>query len=562
MNFNDVKYIDGVTKVIVPFQFDYKNYDERNDDIVSEVSKSFIEKLKLDKYVYTNAKGKKVQPFIKISLIPNNLYGELDSIMRNNNKYIAFGKDNNDPEGDNSKIVDIYELKRDDAREEFLLHKNPNIKYECKYVDNGIEKKIVVSIENIRVFLFETLDGFLEYECKYEAENADDYLNTNFSLCEINNEKYKFTYKKKVSKDEEIDCSFTLKEISNKIFEILGKDNIHNFDEHITSDEVSFTYHPQIFSYVLFDKKPSNTNDINELLFNIRKNFKGSFKFPTESINSDKYTYQSFDNSYWAFSLNAAVNVSFLTDDDATDKFFKEQFESSILSTYYFLYMCVLNQRYGIIIQKGKLGQLDEYGGNYMKRKLQLKKTQFYKTNALKFKYKAFFKSPSEEEHINDYFRKLSISQNIYESYTSFVSDLNDTETIYSTLLKKANDDQDEIKKVSNYEQDMFIALIGNVVAICQLLMAKAALLGNGIKWYDMIINAILVILPILTMIMNTNSKIEAIYAIVKDKGADATKGKTKEEKIVARKNAIKEKFQMTSITRFFVFRMIDNDKR
>ena len=336
--------------------------------------------------------------------------------------------------------------------------------------------------------------------------------------------------------------------------------SVHNIGKYYTGEKVDFDYTPQVFTYALFDKKPEN---IDELIFNIKKNFKGSFRFPDDERTLKKYTYQVFDNSYWAHSLNVAANISFLTENQSTNKFFENDFINRLKSTYYFLYMCVLNQKYGIIIQKGKLSQFDEYDTDYYSMKGELKKVQKYKMDALKFKYKAFFKTPSNEEHINDFYRHLSISKNIQELYTSFMEDLSSNETVYSTLVKKMTDDQDEEVKVSGYERDMFVSLIGSVVAICQLLMAKATLFGTGLKWYDIVINVILVVIPIINLGINMESKIRQIYSIVRDKGADKTLqvNSEKERKKVI-KSKVEKDFKMNAITKFLVFRMIDKDNR
>ena len=563
MDYKNVKLIKGFTKVIIPFQFDIKEYKIVNGKKTAKELNDFKEKLKLDKFSYKK-NDKDRFPFVRSELVPTDMVGGLENMMQDDNDYLSIFKSQDeafDEKYDSSTIADVYELKSDD-RDFFLLERKPNYQYKYIFKENGIEKTVNLSIPTVRIFLFESFAGFLEYEFEFDDNDVDaeTFISVNYSLSKINRGNSIFKYDKRVSQDKTEEMTFDIRQLTEKITseEIMGA--IHPIGEYITGEKKDFDYTPQIFTYALFDKKPEN---LNQLLFNIKKNFKGSFKFPEDNSNLKKNIYQIFDNSYWAYSLNVAANISFLTDNKSTNSFFENDFIVRLKSTYYFLFMCVLNQKYGIIIQKGKLSQFDEYSTDYLTMKGELKKVRKYKTDALKFKYKSFFKTPSNEEHINDYYRQLGVSKNIFELYTSFINDLNDNETVYATLVKKMNDDQDEVTKVFGYERDMFISLIGSIVAICQLLMAKATLLGTGLKWYDILINAILVILPIINMVVNMDSKLEQIYNIVKDKGADkAMQAHTVEEKKKIVKKKVAADFNMNKITQFLIFRKIDKDNR
>ena len=563
MDFSNVKLVNGFTKLIIPFQFDTKEYKEIDGKDVSKENSELKEKLKLDKFCYIK-NGKERHPFIKSELVPTDLVGGLEDMMQNDNEYLRIFKSNDEElseDYDSSTVADIYDINADD-REYFYLDRKPNALYKYSFKENGIAKSVNISIPEIKVFLFESYAGFLEIEFNYEdnAIDAETYLSTNYSLSRINHGNSSFCWNKRISKDESEEVTFDIRKLVELIFskDIMG--SVHNIGKYYTGEKVDFDYTPQVFTYALFDKKPEN---IDELIFNIKKNFKGSFRFPDDERTLKKYTYQVFDNSYWAHSLNVAANISFLTENQSTNKFFENDFINRLKSTYYFLYMCVLNQKYGIIIQKGKLSQFDEYDTDYYSMKGELKKVQKYKMDALKFKYKAFFKTPSNEEHINDYYKHLSISKNIQELYTSFMDDLSSNETVYLTLVKKMTDDQDEEVKVSGYERDMFVSLIGSIVAICQLLMAKATLFGTGLKWYDIIINVILVVIPIINLGINMESKIRQIYTIVRDKGADKTlQVNTIKKKKRIIKSKVEKDFKMNAITKFLVFRMIDKDNR
>lgn len=556
MDYTNIKLVKGFTKVIIPFQFDIKKKTANG-----EGPKDFREKLKLDKFSYKKDYKDRF-PFKRSKLIPTDMVGGLEDMMQDDGDYLSIFKSQDeayDKNYDSSTIADVYELKSED-RDYFLLERNTDYQYKYIFKENGIEKSVNLSIPIIRIFLFESFAGFLEYEFEFGDNDidAETFISVNYSLSKINYGNSKFKYEKRLSQDERKEITFNIRQLTENITSENIMGSIHPIGD--PEKKTDFDYTPQIFTYSLFDKKPEN---LDELLFSIKKNFKGSFKFPEDNGNLKKLTYQIFDNSYWAYSLNVAANVSFLTDNKSTNNFFEDDFIVRLKKTYYFLFVCVLNQRYGIVIQKGKLNQFDEYSTDYLTTKAELKKVRKYKTDALKFKYKSFFKTPSNEEHINDYYRQLSVSKNIFELYTSFIDDLNDNETVYSTLVKKMNDDQDEITKVIGCERDMFISFIGSIVAICQLLMAKVSLFGTGLKWYDILINAILVILPIITMLVNMDSKLEQIYNIVKDKNVEkALQTRDIKEKKRFVKEGIRSNFKMNRITEWLIFRKVDKDKR
>ena len=566
MNYADIKLVKGFTKVVIPFQFETKEHEKKDGKDESKVNYEFKRKLQLDKYTED---GKKY-PFRKSELKPNDkLVGGLEDMMKENKGHLSIYetdiKNNDDENGqnenfDSSTIADVYEIKLDN-REQFKLSRSKTCKYNYEFKENDRSITVKLTIPIVRIFLFESHAGFLEIEFDFEENTIDydTYLSTNYSLQRsYHNSAGTFSWEKSVSEGKTETMSFSVEELAKQIFEIMGC--VHNIGKHYTKDKVKFDYLPQIFTYGLFDKKP---DDIDEFIFKIKKNFKDSYKFPDEKNALNKYTYQMFENSYWGHSLNVSANISFKTGDCRTDAFFSdEHFVKSLATTYYFLYMCVLNQRYGIVIQKGKLSQFDDLNSDeYYTLKASLKKVQKYKIDALKFKYKSFFKVPSAVEHINDYYRHLCASKNIEELYKSFIDDLNSNELVYSTIVKKKNEDKSEMEEVSNCQRDIFLSFIGNLVAFCQLITTAKGFLNTGNKNLDFLINALIVIIFVINFALSVISNVKKIYNIVKDKGV-RTGGYTDEDNKKFIKETIEKEFKIHPIIKFFVFRMIDKDFR
>ena len=70
-------------------------------------------------------------------------------------------------------------------------------------------------------------------------------------------------------------------------------------------------------------------------------------------------------------------------------------------------------------------------------------------------------------------------------------------------------------------------------------------------------------IIPIINLGINMESKLGQIYIIVRDKGSDKTiEASSIEEKKKLVKSKIEKDFKMNAITKFFIFRMVDKDDR
>src|SRR5690606_39133104 len=95
-------------------------------------------------------------------------------------------------------------------------------------------------------------------------------------------------------------------------------------------------------------------------LFYMGRSFKRTYKPSGREfiLDQNPYVYEAFENSFWACSLEGLANLSFLTGDSGTDNFFQTQFPQHVETTYAYLYLIALHQRYGLLYLSTKASRL------------------------------------------------------------------------------------------------------------------------------------------------------------------------------------------------------------
>ena len=241
---------------------------------------------------------------------------------------------------------------------------------------------------------------------------------------------------------------------------------------------------PIVYSYLLLNREPE---DLNNILFLARKNFKESYKLPQSEYNilNNPNIYQTFENSYWATSQSAVVNVSFLVKEEhndsndenkRTNEFFKNNFpKERLLGPYYLLFLSVLHQKYAMRHLTAKMGKNLDLGTKSPikkdKMKEQLKKAREYQAQAASLKFRAFFNSPSDIDHINKYYQLVSDTFDINIIYKCFNKDIKNIVANCDTLVSKLKDINDETVKI-------FVSVFGVLVTVASLFNTSWMILG------------------------------------------------------------------------------------
>ena len=479
--------IQQFTKFIFPFR-----YSAEHTDLTSKCVKT--------------AKGKEILLFKQFSQRSYELRQGLSSLLA--------------MDGGSAKIADCFALNYD-ARSYFKLPTRLEEFIPFYRRDKSKEESFGVAIPSVKVFLFESEVGFIEIECKYQSTSIDDYINCNYFLCELKSEQNVFSGNKLVwnpetaSKDE-VAFSFSMKDLVYHIISHIEgvRDMKHNALPDYT-DEKGIVY-----SYLLLDRKPDALDD---LLFHVRKNYKGSYKTKSYGNKIDPFVQQQFDNSYWAASFNGAVNVSFLTDDETTNNFFTQGFPSKLQDTYYSLFIHVLHQRYALMKFIGDMGTLDKLEMDYGIMKQQLKVANMYKAKAANLKFRAFFLMPSCVEHVNDFYNLLYRTYQIRNLYTSLDNDLTSLQEICDVYVARIKKRDELFKTRRKAKTEIFVSVFGTIVAVAALLdsywgiLEKAFGTTFGFWSVPVLLAAITLLLPITTIIVDVVFRVKEIRKITKD---------------------------------------------
>ncbi|MCL2861597.1 MAG: hypothetical protein FWE22_04205 [Firmicutes bacterium] len=362
-----------------------------------------------------------------------------------------------------SRIAKCYRL-NDQCRRHFNLPQRA-IDF-LIFTARGDNAQYKIQLTDVRIFLFETGVGFLEVECVYpEGSTINDYLECNYFISETKGTKADvnvFSHTRKLDKDTEEVMEFKLKDLLLNVLSYVG--DVRHFE----GDSTQFSdKNTVIYSYALLTKEPKTLPyDLAATLFLARKNFKGSYKFPQREydIASNRNIFQSFGNSYWATSQCGTINLSHLTDDETTNDFFKTLFPSKLRNAYYHLFLSVLHQKYAMYILS-RIECLEKIEKNYEASKKQLKEVRENQEKAALLKMRAFFKNPSNHEHINKYFELLNVTYEIEEIYKDFCDSIQSAETICDTHVAKIESYENKIAALKKEKISVILTVFTPVVA-------------------------------------------------------------------------------------------------
>ncbi len=428
-----------------------------------------------------------------------------------------------DMEGEcSARIADCYKINAN-CRTVLNLPKKPSDILQFSHRNR--KESFSVAITDARLYMFESEVGFAEFTCEYKSTDFSDYVECNYFISEIKSESSRFSFTKRAADLSEAEITFTPNELFQKIISYVGEAGY--FDGVGTAFSIK---KPIIYSHILFDSRPQ---DIENVLFLARKNYKDSYKLPQSEyiINENPYIFQSFENSYWATSLNGATNISFLTGDKKTDEFFFTNFPSKLSASYYHLFLSVLHQKYLMRHLSAKMGCLDKIEKNYSVMNAQLKTGREYQQQAASLKFRAFFKNPSNVEHINKYYNLISNTYEIDLTFKSFNEDLNSIVSICDSYVTRIKQRDDKKQKLRKEKIEVFVSVFGSLVAFATLFNSSWAILEKAFgKTLSFLTPQVLIVLgallvPIFTIFFNVRGRLIEIRYLTKSLNDEIKEG-------------------------------------
>lgn len=368
--------------------------------------------------------------------------------------------------GNSSKIVDCYCLAYD-ARTHMQLPRRKEEMLQFYTRDKKGANPYLVAVQEIRMYLFESGVGFVEMECGFESSSVSDYIQCNYFLSEIKGGANYFVSSKKVWNDcekrqEETEVRFTVKELLQNVLE-----HVPGVKDFYTGRSWNDTHEKGIvYSYLYLEEKP---DDFESLIFNIRNNYKESYKVPQQrykSMKQDPTICQQFDNSYWVTSYNGTINVSFKTEDETTNLFFERGFWSKMHCEYYVLFLAVLHQRFLLLKAMTETVGISNLNLNHEDTKRQLVRIRNYRLRMHKQKCRAFFEKPSYIQHVNDYYEFIKTSYCVKELYSDLSARLADLEQVCNVYVEKIKRHEDQMSKRRSAKIEIVVSVFGTLVGL------------------------------------------------------------------------------------------------
>lgn len=426
--------------------------------------------------------------------------------------------------GGSAKISDCYRLDVN-SRSYFNLPNRKTDYLELHSRQAKDNKTYRVAISDIYVYLFESGVGVLDIECAYESNSTEDYINLNYFISEVKSEKNYFVsirekFNQETREKTQIEHKFTVKEFVDTV---IGSMLIDRDCEHSVK---FFDIKPIIYSYVLLDEHPE---DLDVFLKHAAKNFKDSYQLSETSDPVNRY--DPFSNSCWGITMKGVVNISYLTDNEGTNDFFRTAFFEKTKRTYYTLFLHVIHQKYAIMLMLSRMGQLDRLSMNYEVMKQELLQSQKCRSEAYNLIFRAFFQVPSEQEHVNKFYESIYKSFRVNDLLANFKSDIANLESICNTYVKRIKARKDKIKEKRSALTEIFVAIFGTAVAEITLLNSSWDLIeklyGRSVGVYSIAVIALLatMILPVVTITVDVIKRIKDIRKINQDLAEEVKNG-------------------------------------
>lgn len=444
--------------------------------------------------------GKPLQLFESTSVKASNLRSGLELLL--------------DEDGGSANVCRCYRISPN-LRRHFKIP--PRAKDLLTFCPRQEERSFSVAINDIRVFFFESMVGMVEIEFCYPQCTEEDFVAINYFLAEAksDNNILKYTpFEWDPVKKERVEGStesFTVAYLLDKIGRSVSVGG---------EQTLCYTYYnakPLTYAHLLLPERPV---DMEDLIYHAAKNYKYSYKLQD---SGSVCSFSPFANSTWGATLNGAANVSFLTGDPITDKFFTEDFFAKLHSTYYHLFLNVVHQRLLIERIMAKMGELDYLGKNYVRMKEQLSAAKECSEEAARLKFRAFFDMPSTVDHVNGYYDALRDAFGIARLYENFESDINNLSAICSAYVDRIKERDKKIEKLRRSYIEIFVSIFGTLVGEVALLNSSwellEKLLGREVGLFSVQMIAVLgaLIVPVVTVIVNTFYQAKEIRTLKRD---------------------------------------------
>lgn len=261
-------------------------------------------------------------------------------------------------------------------------------------------EEFLLTIGDIELYIFETQIGFIVFDILHQDHSyTENIIRCNYFLKKMYHTSDCLSYNRKIDRDTSVQETISFSYLIKKLTKTL---DVEMFFESI-NDEPSYA---NLYSSILLPQSFTNKEDYKNTLLNylyqMRRSFKETYRSAEKEfqLESNNEIIQLFENSYWGVSLEGAAHIAYLTNDQLTDTFFKDNHTHQVKETYFYLYMLALHQHYTLQYFSIQASRLPSRLKDSMKSK-QRATIEDLKSKMIFFTLRSSFKQVSHITHQN-----------------------------------------------------------------------------------------------------------------------------------------------------------------
>lgn len=228
------------------------------------------------------------------------------------------------------------------GREHYGLPPSPELAIQISIGDEQYQCHLLA----VELYLFETNVGFLVFDVDYPADyTLDDMIQANYHLKKFTLPALELTFEAQGKRQA---CRFS--EAVRRVVEPFDWETFFEQDDLL----IALVYYMALLPQpAASSREPDRFMEwVGSRLFRMRRSFTHSFKAAPEQ---DRLAVQDevesvFQNSHWGISMEAMANLAYLTGDPNTDEFFEGAYIHNVKTTYFYLYLLGLHQRYALLM--------------------------------------------------------------------------------------------------------------------------------------------------------------------------------------------------------------------
>ncbi|MCI3920000.1 hypothetical protein MO973_07110 [Paenibacillus sp. TRM 82003] len=324
------------------------------------------------------------------------------------------------------------------------------------------------AVDTVQLYLFETGTGFLVHHVRFEGiEEPRDFTDGLYALKKIAGHGYEIRFERRISKTEIVTEPFRFAAAAAGAVSPFGG-RFFDGDGVTPSEAIAFSG-----ALLDLETKEAETT-VSDVLFRLRRAYREAYKPVEVDPRTDEDTIRPFENSRFGVSLEGLANVVTRTGDSETDAFFEGPYFHQLKSTYLFLYILGLHQKYALVYLSKLAGGLQgEPGGEKAELRAQSDAIDALKRRCIRFMLRSSYHQVSYNTHHSDVYelirRRLRIEELSKEVNESLHALASLTDIVEQALDRKEETAKREREEAFHRKITWITALFLPLTVVCGL---------------------------------------------------------------------------------------------